>query len=55
MTSQDTNGFSWFTFDQPNGLLGFSLATSVPEPESLALIAVGLIGVFSFKKRRYSI
>lgn len=55
LTSQDTNGFSWFTFDQPNGLLGFSLATSVPEPESLALIAVGLIGVFSLKKRRSSI
>ncbi|MGC8625637.1 MAG: PEP-CTERM sorting domain-containing protein, partial [Phycisphaerae bacterium] len=40
LTSQDTNGFSWFTFNQPDGLLGLTLAP-VPEPSVWLLLLVG--------------
>jgi hypothetical protein len=51
LTSQDTNGFQWFTLDQPNGLLGLTLAPSVPEPSAVLLLLVS-IGALTLIRRR---
>ena len=34
--------FSFVTFDQANGTLGFTLTASVPEPSSVVLAAFGM-------------
>ena len=52
LTSQDTNGFQWFTFDQPNGLLGLSLASSVPEPSAFLLLLGGSAALVLLRRQR---
>ena len=51
LTSQDSTGFQWFTFDQPNGLLGLSFASSVPEPSAFLLL-LGGTGTLALVRRR---
>jgi hypothetical protein len=51
LSSQDTNGFSWFTFNQPDGLLGLTLAP-VPEPPVGLLLLIGVGAVALLWPRR---
>jgi hypothetical protein len=50
-TTASVSPFSWVTFDQPNGLLGFEFnPDAVPEPASVLLLALPLM----FVRRRRS-
>ncbi len=41
--NMSTGAFNWIVFDEPNGILGLDIKnTSVPEPSSFVLLAVGL-------------
>jgi hypothetical protein len=45
--------YSWVTFDQPNGLLGFQFnPETVPEPSSALLLAVPLMYALGIRRRR---
>ena len=47
--------FSFVTFDQVNGTLGFTLTASVPEPASVVLAAFGIcLGAAVLRKRKKS-
>jgi hypothetical protein len=54
LTSNLDTGFQYFTFNQPDGLLGLTPLTSTPEPASLVLLAMGLAAVIGLKKSKSS-
>ena len=45
--------YSWMTFDQPNGLLGLSLASSVPEPSAFLFLLGGSGALVILSRRRH--
>jgi hypothetical protein len=51
LTNNSNNGFQWFVLDQPNGLLGLTLASSVPDPSPLVLL-IGGVGAMVLLRRR---
>ena len=52
-TEYDFSGFDWSSLDQVHFLYGTSFETTVPEPGTLALFGVGLLGL-AFSRRRFS-
>ncbi|RME33791.1 MAG: hypothetical protein D6786_06770 [Gammaproteobacteria bacterium] len=48
--AMNEGAFNWLVFDEPNGLLGLDLVTTVPLPESLPLLLMALVLVFGIAR-----
>jgi hypothetical protein len=55
ITDMATGYFDWITFDETNGILGLDLSPQflpVPEPASVGLLGVGMVGLLMRRRRR---